>query len=111
MLETLSPRRVLRLIGARYCWKSALARPVRAPQTAEDMAFAASKNIDKCRCQILIMPAAMAIFVLRLVDDRPGGHGPLPGLMLVVSRRPIPRPLWCVSRLNLRGDADFLTTK
>ena len=50
---------------------------------------------------------------LRLVDTivLEGMAFLLPGLMLVVSCRPIPRPLWRVSRSNLRGDADFLTTK
>ena len=31
-------------------------------------------------------------------------------VLMVVSRRPISRPLWRASRSNLRGDADFLIT-
>jgi hypothetical protein len=50
-------------------------RPVRAPQTAREMASTAAENINKCRYQMLKMPAAMAISQLRLVDDLPGGHG------------------------------------
>ncbi len=40
-----------------------------------DIVSAAPENINKCRCQMLKMPAAMAMCLTRLVDDRPGGHG------------------------------------
>ena len=43
-------------------------RPVRAPQTAREMASTAAGNINKCRYQMLKMPAAMAISQSRLVD-------------------------------------------
>ncbi len=67
-VETLPPRRLLRLIGDALLLEIPVARRVRAPQTAEDMVSAASKNIDTCRCQMLKMPAAMATYQLRLVD-------------------------------------------
>jgi len=47
-------------------------RPVRAPQTAREMASTAAENINKCRYQMLKMPAAMAISQPRLVDDLEG---------------------------------------
>ena len=75
-VETLPPRRLLRLIGDALLLEIPAVRPVRAPQTAREMASTSAENINKCRYQMLKMPAAMAMFELRLVDDCPGGHGP-----------------------------------
>ena len=77
-----SPRRILRLLRRQYCCLKG-PKPLEIPKPSQferhrppDMVSAAPKNIDKCRCQMLKMAAAMAIFKLRLVDDCPGVHGP-----------------------------------
>ena len=49
-------------------WMHRCCGRVRAPQTAEDMVSAASKNIDKYPDGKLKMAAEMAIIWLRLVD-------------------------------------------
>ena len=76
------------------------------------MASYGGTDMDRGRCAILKMAAQITITDRRLVDTIVLGAWAfrLQGLTPVVSRRPIPRPSRCVSRSDLRGDADFLTT-